>query len=253
MSPSFDLSGRYDRQRDAYPPERLKLIHAVVVGCGAIGHPLVLGLAKMGVGKITLIDPDIVEVVNLAVQGYREGDLGLPKVLVCAAQIEELNSEVDVRPIQELFGSDREVYYDLMETINITDEQLVVFSAVDNMEGRKLLHTLFKEDCVLFVDGRIAGSVVQTLACCPGHPTWDYYASQLHESSESVQLPCSIRTQLFPSEMTAAMMVAQLGNWIRLEEEGIAHNVLFDTGTLQDISSIQDPLPVQLEAIIEES
>ena len=57
------------RQRDIVPPDRLAACQATVVGVGAVGRQVALQLAAVGVPELRLIDPDSVEVVNLACQG----------------------------------------------------------------------------------------------------------------------------------------------------------------------------------------
>ena len=58
------------RQRDIIPPPALAACHATVIGVGAIGRQVALQLAAIGIPKLTLIDFDVVEPVNLAPQGY---------------------------------------------------------------------------------------------------------------------------------------------------------------------------------------
>ena len=61
-----NLADRDLRQREIVPPERLAACRATVVGVGAIGRQVALQLATMGVPWLQLVDPDIVEPVNLA-------------------------------------------------------------------------------------------------------------------------------------------------------------------------------------------
>lgn len=51
----------------------------IVIGCGAIGGPIVQILGQIGVKKLTLWDHDTVELVNLGPQGFDEEDVGLLK------------------------------------------------------------------------------------------------------------------------------------------------------------------------------
>ncbi len=52
----------------------------LIVGAGGLGIPAALRLAQTGVGPVTLIDPELIELSNLARQViYRTADVGLPK------------------------------------------------------------------------------------------------------------------------------------------------------------------------------
>ena len=64
------LEDRDLRQRDIVPPDRLATCRATVVGVGAIGRQVALQLAAIGMPWLQLIDPDVLEAVNLAPQGY---------------------------------------------------------------------------------------------------------------------------------------------------------------------------------------
>jgi len=63
--------------------------HVLVAGAGGIGCPAAWGLAAAGVGRVTLLDPDMVERSNLPRQVlFGEGDLGRPKAPVAAARLD---------------------------------------------------------------------------------------------------------------------------------------------------------------------
>jgi molybdopterin-synthase adenylyltransferase len=85
-------SGRDERQHNIVTPDRLAMYRATVVGEGAGGRQVVLQLAAMGVPQLQLIDPDTVEGVNLACQGYLEVDLTRPKVHATATWLTSLPS-----------------------------------------------------------------------------------------------------------------------------------------------------------------
>ena len=79
---------------------RLAAAHALVVGAGGLGVPVLQYLAGAGVGRITLVDPDRVERGNLHRQTiFGERHLGRPKVEAAAAVLADLNPEVAVTPI----------------------------------------------------------------------------------------------------------------------------------------------------------
>lgn len=96
---------RYDRQ--IVLPEvgpagqaRLAAAHALVVGAGGLGVPVLQYLAGAGVGRITVVDPDIVERKNLHRQTlYGERFIGRAKAAAAAAVLADLNPEVGVAPV----------------------------------------------------------------------------------------------------------------------------------------------------------
>jgi molybdopterin/thiamine biosynthesis adenylyltransferase len=78
---------------------RIGAAHALVIGAGGLGSPAALYLASAGVGTITLVDHDTVDLTNLQRQiAHREATVGQPKARSAAAQLLALNHEVTVVP-----------------------------------------------------------------------------------------------------------------------------------------------------------
>ncbi len=81
---------------------RLAAAHIAVVGAGGLGSPVVLALAAAGVGTLTVIDDDAVELSNLQRQVlHRLGDVGSPKVDSAVRVAAELAPHTVVRPVRE--------------------------------------------------------------------------------------------------------------------------------------------------------
>jgi molybdopterin-synthase adenylyltransferase len=79
---------------------RLLNSHALVVGAGGLGSPALMFLASAGVGRITLVDGDTVELSNLQRQlAHSEAQLGQTKVASAAHMLHGLNSQVELRPL----------------------------------------------------------------------------------------------------------------------------------------------------------
>jgi molybdopterin/thiamine biosynthesis adenylyltransferase len=81
--------------------QRLRDAHAVVIGAGGLGSPAAIYLAASGVGRLTLIDDDDVDLTNLQRQIlHGTPDVGSPKVESGARALERLNPEVAVTAIR---------------------------------------------------------------------------------------------------------------------------------------------------------
>jgi molybdopterin/thiamine biosynthesis adenylyltransferase/rhodanese-related sulfurtransferase len=77
--------------------QRLRAARVVVVGAGGLGSPVALYLAAAGIGKLTIVDDDDVELSNLQRQIIHDTPgVGTPKVTSAATRVEELNPEVTV-------------------------------------------------------------------------------------------------------------------------------------------------------------
>ena len=71
---------------------RLAAAHLLIVGAGGLGCTVIPALAAAGVGWLTIIDPDIVELTNLHRQTlYTADDIGQPKAVAAAARARALN------------------------------------------------------------------------------------------------------------------------------------------------------------------
>jgi len=85
--------------------QRLFAARVLVIGAGGLGCPVSLYLAAAGVGRIGLVDFDVVEASNLQRQVlYTTTDLGRPKVEVAAERLGALNPDLEVVRFQERFG-----------------------------------------------------------------------------------------------------------------------------------------------------
>jgi len=84
---------------------KLKAASVAVVGAGGIGSAVIPALAGAGVGKLAIIDNDVVELANLHRQPlFTESDAGQPKAELSARFARNLNSHVEAGPIHERLG-----------------------------------------------------------------------------------------------------------------------------------------------------
>lgn len=130
---------RYSRQLllpqlDVVGQERLLAARVLIVGLGGLGCPAALYLAASGVGRLTLLDPDSVELSNLQRQiAHRMADLGVPKAQSARAAALALNPTIQVEAlVQALSGQE------LQELVGQHD---VVLDCTDNFAIRFALNS----------------------------------------------------------------------------------------------------------------
>ena len=81
--------------------------HVALVGCGGIGSPVLQYLAAAGVGQLTLIDNDVVDLSNLQRQTiYTEADLGRPKAEAAAGWVHRFDAALKVTVSVGTLGGD---------------------------------------------------------------------------------------------------------------------------------------------------
>jgi len=86
--------------------ERFRAAHALIIGIGGLGNPVAQFLAAAGVGRLTLVDADEVDLTNLQRQIlFDTTSVGRPKVEAAKARIAAVNPEVRVELVPERVGS----------------------------------------------------------------------------------------------------------------------------------------------------
>lgn len=81
--------------------ERVLAAHAVVIGAGGLGSPAALYLGSAGVGRITLVDDDTVDLTNLQRQiAHTTARIGVPKVQSAAQAVAAINPHVQVQTLE---------------------------------------------------------------------------------------------------------------------------------------------------------
>jgi molybdopterin/thiamine biosynthesis adenylyltransferase/rhodanese-related sulfurtransferase len=111
--------------------ERLLESSVLVVGAGGLGSPALLYLAAAGVGRIGIVDDDVVDSSNLQRQViHREGDVGSPKAQSAARAVRELNPGVTVESHYRRF--------DVRNARELVRRYDVVLDGADNFTTRYL-------------------------------------------------------------------------------------------------------------------
>lgn len=76
--------------------EKLSQAHVTIAGAGGLGSNIAIALARIGVGHLTLIDFDAVELSNLNRQQYKLSQVGMDKVTALKQNLQEFNPFVTI-------------------------------------------------------------------------------------------------------------------------------------------------------------
>ncbi len=195
------VSNRFVRQQDLIPQARLATTTATIIGVGAIGRQVALQLAALGVAKLQLLDFDVVEHHNVTTQGYREGDIGLPKVHATAFAISAIDATITVEKVHDR-------YRPKLETAS------VVFCCVDTISARSAIWKHLQHRTEFWCDGRMLGEVMRVLTATD-IPSQQHYASTLFAQAEAQTGTCTSRSTIYAASIAAGLMVHQFTRWLR--------------------------------------
>ena len=136
--------------------EKLKLANILIVGCGGIGCSSAELLARAGVGQITLIDADTVEMSNLQRQiAYVAEDIGFYKAEVLAKRLKRINPHI--RVLVETSKLDQQNAQQLIAS------QDLVLDGCDNFTTRYLVNQICKQANVPLISASAIGFQGQLL------------------------------------------------------------------------------------------
>ncbi len=145
LLPQIDIEGQ----------QKLLKSHVLIIGLGGLGAPVSLYLAAAGIGKLTLVDDDRVELSNLQRQIiHTEKNINKLKVESAAESLRAMNSEVQLEINTERLTKE--------ELINVIETVDVVVDCSDNFATRFLLNEVTQQIKIPLVSGaaiRMEGQV----------------------------------------------------------------------------------------------
>ena len=189
---------------------RLLGSHVLVVGCGGLGSAAIPYLAASGVGQLTLIDADVIELSNLQRQvSYQMADLGESKSAVMAMRMAQLNPEVRVHVVNQRIA--------LADLLRLCAEQSVdvMVDCTDNFTTRHALNRAAVLSRIPLVSGaavRFEGQIALYDARRAHSPC---YACVFPESAEQVNDGACATLGVF-SPLVGVMGAMQAGLALRV-------------------------------------
>lgn len=130
--------------------QRFAESHALIIGIGGLGNPAAQFLAAAGVGTLTLVDADHVDLTNLQRQIlFATGDVGRPKVDAAGSRIAAVNPEVRVERIAQRVGAD--------ELAPLVADADIVLDCSDNFTTRHAVNRA----CVALARPLVSGAAIR--------------------------------------------------------------------------------------------
>jgi len=113
--------------------KKLRAAKVLLIGCGGTGGAIAELLVRAGIGKLTLLDRDVVEQSNLHRQLlFEERDIGGPKAYLAPEVLRRINSEVEVVGLAEDFSP--------ANAEKLVGEADIVMDGTDNLESRFIIN-----------------------------------------------------------------------------------------------------------------
>ena len=144
---------------------RLAASRVLLIGCGALGSVLASTLVRAGVGRLTLVDRDLLELHNLQRQVlFDEQDVAeaLPKAEAAARRLRRINSSVEVVAlVQDVTAHNVE---------SLVAGADLVLDGTDNLETRYLINDACVKAGKAWIYGGVIGTSGMTMNMVPGGP-----------------------------------------------------------------------------------
>ncbi len=180
-------------------PENVLHTEINIIGAGAIGSFTTLALAKMGFFRLTVWDPDKIEIENMNCQFYRVSDIESNKA-------QALNSLV-----KDFTGIDIAYHPSKYEQGTLSG---IVISAVDSMAVRKQIWENHKHKLKpkLIIDPRMGAEFGLVFAMKPAkQQDIDAYETQLYSDEEAVTERCTAKATMY----TACMLSGHVAKIVK--------------------------------------
>lgn len=140
--------------------EKLKNANVLVVGMGGVGSFAAEFVARAGVGKMTIVDGDVVDITNINRQlPALHSTVGLPKVQLMAARLLDINPDLDLTVVQEFLSPER-------ANEIVTDEFDYVMDCIDSVTPKLNLILAAKRKKIKIISNMGAGGKFEASKVC---------------------------------------------------------------------------------------
>lgn len=154
---------RYERQISIFGEEgqeKLKRAKVLIAGAGGLGSAISIYLTSAGVGKIRIVESDIVELSNLNRQIlYREANVGLSKAKCASDELQRINPYVQIEAITDTLNENNAEH--------LVQECDIIVDALDNFPTRYILNKIAVDRNIPFIHGAVEGFYGQATTIIP--------------------------------------------------------------------------------------
>jgi molybdopterin/thiamine biosynthesis adenylyltransferase len=164
--------------------QRLLTAHALIVGAGGLGSPVALYLAASGVGRITIVDDDAVDLTNLQRQIMHASErIGQPKVQSARVAMLAVNPEIQVNAIER--RADTGLLDALLPDVDIA------LDCSDNYATRQAVNAACVRNGTPLVSGAAVGWDGQVTVIDPAQPGAPCYACLFPPDQAAPEVACA--------------------------------------------------------------
>jgi sulfur carrier protein ThiS adenylyltransferase len=160
------LTNRYARQElflGSKAQAKIKEASVIIIGAGALGSASAEMLVRAGIGVLTIVDRDYVDLTNLQRQQlYTEEDVRnqLPKAIAAKNRLKQINSEIMINSfVEDINGLNIE---------ELIKDHSVIVDATDNFETSLIVNNAAVKLGIPFLFGACVGSYGLTYPIIPG-------------------------------------------------------------------------------------
>ena len=162
---------------------KIKNSYVCVIGVGGLGNPIISRLAAMGVGKIRIVDRDVIELSNLHRQTmFNDDDIGKIKVEAAKNKLKIINPAMNIEALSVSIND-----YNAMDVIQGCD---IVIDALDSVNARYSINKACVQANIPFVTGAAVGTSGQCFTIIPS--TTACYYCVFPNLDENSMPTCSI-------------------------------------------------------------
>jgi len=200
------FSRRYERNLPSLGPEgqrRLFSAHVAVVGCGGLGGTVAELLARAGVGRFTLVDPECFEESNLNRQLVcTPARLGQPKAAATAERLQEVNPAVCCQVACEALIADN-----AQELLQGAD---VAVDSLDSAAARLVLEEACHQLQIPLIHAALAGHLGRVMTVMPGDWTVRRLYAQHDQYTAEAQRFDALQSPTVTPAVLAALQAAEV-------------------------------------------